>query len=118
LLDFGASWCIPCRQLVPFLKKNYAGYQNKGLEIIGISIDKERTDWVKSVQQDSTVWINILEKEIFQTKTTDKLISERYYVSSIPTLFLIDKNLKVIGSYVGYSNLNELEKKLKEVFKN
>jgi thiol-disulfide isomerase/thioredoxin len=118
LLDFGASWCVPCRQLVPYLKKIYAEYQNKNLEIIDISIDKNKADWVKSVQEDSTTWINILEKEIFPTKTTSKPISDRYYVSTIPVLLLVDKNFKIIGNYVGYGNFNKLEEKLKEIFKN
>ncbi|MBA3285726.1 MAG: AhpC/TSA family protein [Nitrosopumilus sp.] len=64
LLDFWASWCIPCREEIPELKKIYTSFHSKGFEIIMISIDKNDMDWEKAIKKDKiTNWHNIKANE-------------------------------------------------------
>jgi thiol-disulfide isomerase/thioredoxin len=62
LLDFWASWCIPCRKGNPHLKELYAKYQPQGFEIIGISDDDTKPDaWKNAVAQDCIgMWKHVL----------------------------------------------------------
>jgi thiol-disulfide isomerase/thioredoxin len=101
LLDFGASWCAPCRRILPQLKRVYAGHASE-LEIISISNQEEEDDWWKSVANDSLAWPQILENKnhpvIF---SNGRSISDAYYVDGIPALVLIDKHSKIIGKFGG-----------------
>ncbi|MBO9661200.1 MAG: TlpA family protein disulfide reductase, partial [Chitinophagaceae bacterium] len=48
LLDFWASWCVPCRAANKHLVKLYAKYKSKGFEIYSVSVDDEKSDWLKA----------------------------------------------------------------------
>jgi len=117
ILDFWASWCVPCRKANPHLKALYEKYKDKGLEVICISDDDSNPDkWRQAVEKDQIGMfkhvlrgLKILPGYKFD-KTND--ISEPYAVHSLPTKFLIDKD----GNMVGKVTSEELEAKLKEIF--
>jgi thiol-disulfide isomerase/thioredoxin len=122
LLDFGASWCHPCRSLIPLLKKQYATYSSN-LEIVSIANQKEVNDWRKAIVEDSTKWPQIIENNnLMPIEPSTSTISDMYYISTIPSLILLDKDLKIVGKYGGfyYSNtayMRDLELKLAEVIR-
>ena len=122
LLDFGASWCSPCRSIIPLLKKHYATYSSR-LEIVSIANQNEVNDWRKAIVEDSTKWPQIIENNnLMPIEPVTSSISDMYYISTIPSLILIDKDLKIIGKYGGfyYSNtayMRDLELKLAEVMR-
>jgi thiol-disulfide isomerase/thioredoxin len=105
LLDFWASWCLPCRKSSPHLKELYAAYKDKGLVIIGIASDDDRPDaWRKAVNQDSVgLFHQVLEGSDMQKKLDGKAnpadIGEKYGIVSLPTKILIDKDGMVVGRY-------------------
>lgn len=93
LIDFWASWCGPCRAENPHVKKAYEAYKDKGFEIISVSLDMDRDDWVKAIEKDGLPWIHVSELNPVQWEgETHKL----YSVMGIPALFLLDPNGVII----------------------
>lgn len=123
LIDFWASWCLPCRKGNPHLKKLYAEYKDKGFEIIGISDDDSKPDaWKKAVAQDDIgMWKHVLRgldwEKLRAGIYNERDISKKYGISSLPTKILIDPNGKVIARYEGGDKDDEkMDEKLKAVF--
>lgn len=119
ILDFWASWCVPCRHSNPHMRALYRQYHGKGLDVIGVSDDDgNEAAWKKAVAQDSVgIWHNILRG--YSAKTpygedgpTD--INEKFGIAFLPTKILIDKNGVIIGRY-GEADEVALDKKLTEV---
>lgn len=82
MLDFWASWCIPCRQENPQTRKIYARYRPLGLEIVGVSVDKQPANWRKAVEKDQCPWIQVLDE--------DQRVYKLYKGDGIPRWFLLD----------------------------
>ena len=121
LLDFWASWCRPCRQMVPHLKELYQKYHSKGLEIISISADTDSSLWKKAVTDEGlNSWANILNKEYNEKDKQIASLDITYGIDGYPTTILIDKEGKIIGRFLGYQedvSKSDLDKKLDEVFR-
>jgi len=122
LLDFWASWCVPCRESIPHLKTIYKKYYSKGLDIIAVSTDESRKAWIEAVKQNSTgMWYHILIAEKWPNgPITNDDIFQNYYNTAIPEQILIDKSGKIIYRHVGYSKESEesLDGLLSKVFEN
>ena len=118
LLDFWASWCVPCRHGNPHLKELYAKYKNKGIEFIGIADDDRAEDaWKKAVEKDDIgIWKHVRRGLKFQNGVFDRStdISEKFGTHTLPTKILIDRTGLIIGRYG--EDEEALNKKLKEVF--
>lgn len=89
LVDFWASWCRPCRQTVPGLKKLYSDFHDKGFEIYGVSLDEDAKAWQQAVTDDESKWIHVNDK--FGN------VANQWVISVIPTTFLIDKTGKIVA---------------------
>ena len=107
LIDFWASWCGPCRKENPNVVRVYQKFKDKGFDIIGVSLDKEKSLWVKAIADDQLTWHHVSDLKFWQNEAAVK-----YGVQSIPCAILIDKEGKIIAK-----NLrgDELEKKLAEL---
>lgn len=119
VLDFWASWCVPCRQSNPHMKQLYAKYADKGLDFVYVSDDDSNPDkWRKAVETDGLEAFHhvlrglkvVSNKPYKFDKTND--ISEKYAIHYLPTKFLIDRE----GNMVGKFDSDELDKKLQEIF--
>ncbi len=84
LLDFWASWCKPCRESFPHLKKAYAKYNDKGFEILGISIDSNHDSWKQAIKEDNIEWIHLIDNQ-------DVGVGNLYAVHFVPSTYLINK---------------------------
>jgi thiol-disulfide isomerase/thioredoxin len=92
LLDFWASSCGPCRMNHPRLKQWYAKYAAKGLQIVSISIDDNKADWLKAVHDDGIGnWINVCAPHGFKAS-----LMQDYYIPFIPFGFLLDENRNIV----------------------
>lgn len=111
LLDFWASWCAPCRRENPNLKAAYVKYNNKGFEILGVSLDKAdaKGAWVTAIAKDQLTWT-----QVSDLKGWDNEAAVLYSVKAIPTNFLIDPKGYIIAKGLRGEALNE---KLAEIFK-
>ena len=126
LIDFWASWCVPCRKTMPHVKELYAVYKPKGLEVIGVSDDdRDPTAWEKAVAKDGTgIWHNVLRgldwAKFEKKEKSGNDISVRFGVVSLPTKILIDPNGEIIGRYDKGTDEEEaaMDKKLKDVLGN
>lgn len=89
LIDFWASWCVPCRREIPNFKKAYADYRDKGFSIVSISIDKNEAAWKKADAAEQLPWTSVRDTEG---------VANAYKVTSIPATFLVDSNGRFIAS--------------------
>ena len=92
LLDFWASWCRPCRELMPELKEIYADHRNK-LEIVSISVDSDLEAWKSMIKQLELPW----QHGAVQLAREGSEPDEAYGISYIPTLFLIGRDGIIIA---------------------
>lgn len=121
LLDFWASWCVPCRKGNPHLKELYAKYKGQGIEFIGVSDDDRNHDaWKKAVEKDGLPWRHVLRgldmEKRMKGEPNETDISEKFGIHTLPTKVLIDREGKIIGRYS--EEEYPLDAKLKEVFGN
>lgn len=109
LLDFWATWCTPCMNEVPHLKKAYETFHAKGFEIYGVSLDTDLTRWENTIGEQGMNWTNVAQK-----KGGGFDPSALYAVSSIPANFLISPEGKIVAKNLRGKHLEE---KLAEVLK-
>ncbi len=117
LIDFWGSWCGPCRESHPYLKKLYKKYKDKGLEIVGIAqeqmgdLEKDRRIWLDAVKTDGLDWIQVLNNDGIRQFDAVKA----YGITAFPTKILLDKDGRIIDRMVGEEE-GPLTAKLKEIF--
>jgi len=92
LIDFWASWCNPCRAENPNNVAMYNEFHAKGLNIIGVSLDKDAAKWKEAIAKDKLTW-----PQISNLKYWDEPIRVTYGVESIPATFLLDANGTVVA---------------------
>jgi thiol-disulfide isomerase/thioredoxin len=91
LIDFWASWCPDCIRELPSVQKIYAKYKDKGFAILGISLDKDENALANFVARKLIPW-----PQFFDGKGWDNEISTRFGISSIPAMWLIDQDGRVV----------------------
>jgi len=92
IIDFWASWCAPCRAENPNVLKIYNKYHDKGLNIIGISLDKSKEKWIKAIIDDELSWYHVSNLRFW-----DEPIAKAYGVKGIPATFIIDEQGVIIA---------------------
>jgi len=92
IIDFWASWCGPCRKDNPDVVALYNEFHSKGLNIIGVSLDKDDAKWKEAIAKDGLVWNHVSNLKFWQDP-----IAELYNIKSIPATFIVDENGKIIA---------------------
>ncbi|MCW1923006.1 TlpA family protein disulfide reductase [Luteolibacter arcticus] len=112
LLDFWATWCGPCVAEIPNVKKAYDTWHGKGFEVIGVSLDKPdaKEKLLAFVKKNELPW-----PQYFHGGEGPNPLSGKFAVTSIPAMFLLDKEGKLITTNARGERLEvELEKLLGE----
>ena len=108
LVDFWATWCAPCRQEIPMFKDLHAAYGPKGFTLVGIAMDDEGVDKVKPYVDDL--------KLPYLTLIGDEGVVDAFGgVVGFPTKFLIDREGRIVDSWVGEVPRAVLEKKIQSL---
>ncbi len=92
LIDFWAAWCKPCRMENPNVVAVYNKYKDKGLSVVGVSLDKSKEDWLKAIEADGLEWNHISNIQYFQDP-----IAKLYNINAIPAAFLLDENGVIVA---------------------
>lgn len=110
ILDFWATWCPPCRAEIPSFVDLQTKYKDKGLQVIGISMDEGGPAVLKPFIEKNKINYPIV---IGTQKTTEDYGG----IEGIPTTFIINKEGKIVGKHVGLTSKEEFEKEIEPLLK-
>jgi len=111
LVDFWASWCQPCMAELPNVIAQYKTYKDKGFEIYGVSLDRNRDAWVQTVAAYKMDWVHGWDLE---SEDVAGAVAESYGVTGIPHTVLVDREGKIVAKNLRGA---ELQAKLAELMK-
>jgi thiol-disulfide isomerase/thioredoxin len=106
LVDFWATWCVPCVGEIPNIKAAYEQFHSQGFEVVGISFDKDKSALENFVKSKDLAWPQYFDGKGWQNK-----FGQRYAITSIPAMWLLDRN----GDVVDTKARNDLEEKIKRL---
>jgi len=108
ILNFWATWCVPCREEIPGLVELHQQYGDDGVIIVGASVDRGGVDLVKRFVERFKINYPIVIAD-------EKVLRDFGNVEAVPTTFLIDRNGRVAGKHVGFAEKETLEREIKSL---
>ena len=98
LVDFWASWCEPCRRSFPWLNAMQARYADRGLVVIGVNVDRDRTDADRFLQDVPAKFQIVYDPA--------GALASQYDLPGMPASYVIGRNGDIVARHIGFrSNL-------------
>ena len=94
MLDFWASWCVPCRRSFPWLNTMHEKYAGEGLVIIGVNLDMERADAERFLEEFPADFAIVFDQ--------DQELARRYEVVAMPSSFVIGRDGRIAATHMGF----------------
>lgn len=101
LIDFWASWCMPCRAAIPHVKELQKKYGDK-LDVISVSLDSDEKPWRKAMEKEQMEW-----KQLWADKDRVNGVKDSYRIKGIPFLLVIDPSGKIAFAGHGPDELSD-----------
>jgi peroxiredoxin len=108
LVDFWAKWCGPCRAENPNIVRVYNKYKDHGFTVFGVSLDRNREDWLQAIRDDNLTWTHVSDLKYWQSEA-----ARTYNINAIPFSILLDPNGVIIAKNLRGA---ALERKMAEIF--
>lgn len=108
LVDFWAKWCGPCRAENPNIVRVFNKYKDQGFTVFGVSLDRNREDWLRAIKDDNLTWTHVSDLKYWQSEA-----ARTYNITAIPFSVLLDPNGVIIAKNLRGA---ALEKKMAEIF--
>ena len=106
LVDFWASWCVPCRQENPNIVRQYHAYKDKGFTILGVSLDDNPGSWMRAIKDDGLEWTQVSDLQQWGSEVVGL-----YRIQAIPTSYLLDPKGIIIAKNLRGPDLEAFLKK-------
>lgn len=110
LLEFWASWCAPCRPEIPHLKEVWSKYRGEDFRLIGISLDKNREDMMRFIEEEGLKWPQILVEKGWEGE-----LANLYHVETLPKAYLIDREGRIAARDFRKKEIKEEVRQLMEL---
>jgi thiol-disulfide isomerase/thioredoxin len=101
VVDFWASWCVPCRRSFPWLNSMHAKYADDGLVVIGVNLDTERAD-ADSFLADYPARFRI-------HFDNDAALAKTFGVEAMPTSYVIGRDGQIVAQHLGFKTKKQDE---------
>lgn len=106
IVNFWATWCGPCRKEIPDFIEFYKNYKDKGVEILGVSLDRDGWEKVKPFLKQTPINYPIV-------LGNGEIAGKFSRFNAIPTTFIIDKSGNIVDEHTGVMTRSQLEAKIK-----
>ncbi len=103
LVLFWASWCIPCRAEIPKMLSVYHQFKNSGFQVLAISVDSRKQNWLQAISQDKSDWHNLFDGSAWNTK-----VVRNYAIHVIPQSILVNPEGEIVAKNISPQGLQKL----------
>jgi len=94
VVDFWASWCVPCRRSFPWLNQMQKKYHEDGLVIVGVNLD--------SSAEDAQTFLRDFPAEFQIVFDPDAVLAQQFDVAAMPTSFVLDRSGEIVANHLGF----------------